>query len=354
MPFALGADKAFTYTYELMKIIPGFAEGWDDARKLLPYMQRTRPDPFVTIVAPVGTEAFGHSGADWGASYFAGVMETMYRAGLPWRWFYDHRLVAAADQLTGPLIVPDAHCLTAEQIKAIEGVARRGEGVLWIGNTPQVPPSAVEGEYELSTGPEQAELLAGLTHPIILASRAVAPPWDGQTIGRVGEQPGLLVMAHAQHRQAWLAGWPKYNYARHGVHGVVQTPTGGIELLRRLLMWVSRREPLVRFESLPVNDYARIRPWDQRALHNAELLPMAGDEGVLAIIFPYTPVAFTASLLFTLPPRRKFAHACDLWSGKDLTNELQPAKPGCFRLPIRFPGERELMAIWAEYDSLLY
>ena len=56
VPFALGADMVVPYTYELMKIIPGFFEGFQEARKLIDVFESHRPYAYATTVmrAPVG------------------------------------------------------------------------------------------------------------------------------------------------------------------------------------------------------------------------------------------------------------------------------------------------------------
>lgn len=352
-PFALGANTVSPYTYEMMKIIPGFDQTWQECRRLMPYFRRCRPEAFVTVIAPVQSEIYGHPQSDWGASYLVGLMDVMYRAGLSWRWFWDGRIEEAADQLRGPIIVPEAHCLNDAQLAVLRKVAQRGEGVLWIGNTAAggwngefVPPAAVEeGEFELQAAGAE-ELFNDLPGAVMLQSRT-APPVDfaGKIEAKTGGRAGLLLKEEPSGRQAWLAGLPKFNCVAKEIHGVAGRKTGGIELLRRLLLWMALRPPVARLDPFPFNnDYAKLRPWDLRGVHNAELFPMVADDGILAIVLPYTPVGFETSVLFS-PPAGKIKRVTELWSGQDWTGRLEGN-----RLPLHFDGGCELMAIWAELD----
>jgi len=336
-----------------MKIIPGFDQTWQECRRLMPYFRRCRPEAFVTVIAPVQSEIYGHPQSDWGASYLVGLMDVMYRAGLSWRWFWDGRIEEAADQLRGPIIVPEAHCLNDAQLAVLRKVAQRGEGVLWIGNTAAggwngefVPPAAVEeGEVELQAAGAE-ELFNDLPGAVMLQSRT-APPVDfaGKIEAKTGGRAGLLLKEEPSGRQAWLAGLPKFNCVAKEIHGVAGRKTGGIELLRRLLLWMALRPPVARLDPFPFNnDYAKLRPWDLRGVHNAELFPMVADDGILAIVLPYTPVGFETSVLFS-PPAGKIKRVTELWSGQDWTGRLEGN-----RLPLHFDGGCELMAIWAELD----
>jgi len=90
----------------------------------------------------------------------------------------------------------------------------------------------------------------------------------------------------------------------------VKLPTGGVELLRRLVFWLSNTQPVACLDPFPfINEYARIRPWDARGIHNAELFPMLAEDGILAILFPYTPVGFETSLLLSPPAHSLFCLA---------------------------------------------
>ena len=48
------------------------------------------------------------------------LVDIFYQTGLSWRWCWDGRLTDDTSALKGPLILPEAHCLTAEQIAACE------------------------------------------------------------------------------------------------------------------------------------------------------------------------------------------------------------------------------------------
>ena len=56
VPFALGADLVMPFTYEQMKIIPGFFEAFDETRRLMPVFASHRPYSFATMVMPQQSE----------------------------------------------------------------------------------------------------------------------------------------------------------------------------------------------------------------------------------------------------------------------------------------------------------
>lgn len=356
IPFAMGADCVSPFTYELMKIIPGYHEAWQDARKLMPLIERLTPDPFVTVVAPIQSETFGHPDQDWCATYLTHLADVMYHAGLPWRWCWDNRLEDAADQLRGPIIVPDAHCLTAGQLEVIRNVARRGEGVLWLGNMPQgawpgeggcpVPAPLVEQATDLELNADSHPLLEGLTKPVVLERYAAAPPWPGTVLACIGAEPGLIL----REGEAWLAGAPKLNPVRSQVGGIVRRFADTIKLFRRLILSLAMRQPTLRLDPWPpLSDYDRIRPWDLRGIPTAELFPMSGEDGALAIVFPYTPVGFDTNLLIAPPEGRQMRCVRELWEDVDCTGQLQ-RHAADWRLPLRFGGDCELKAFFVEWS----
>ena len=83
VPFALGADTTMPFDYMLMKIVPGYFEGFCETRRLQDEMQSRHPYAFATLLNPLQSEIYGHGGTDWGRSYLARVGELMYRSGLP-------------------------------------------------------------------------------------------------------------------------------------------------------------------------------------------------------------------------------------------------------------------------------
>ena len=108
-----------------------------------------------------------------------------------------------------------------------------------------------------------ADLLAPLTVPVLAIPgnhddrdrmRAMFPdlPWvdaphaswvvDLQGVRVIGLDstiPGEPGAEFDDRREAWLAGIPMSAWAPAGLHGAVRHPTGGCELLKRLLMWVA-------------------------------------------------------------------------------------------------------------------
>ena len=260
IPFALGADAITPYSYELMKIIPGFAEGLFETCRLQPELERGSPYAFATVIQPLQSEVYGHPESNWGFSYLTELSDVMLWTGLPWRWFWDQRLEDAADRLSGPVVVPDAHCLIAEQLAAIRSVADRGEGVLWIGNTAGEPWSGTglcplpaefeQGQFELVPSADHS-VLQGLQKPIMLSTRGGQPGPDGRTIATVDDKPGLVLTESANGREAWLTGLPIHSFHPKARHGAIRQPTGGIDLLRNLLRWLGPSAPVARLDPFP-------------------------------------------------------------------------------------------------------
>jgi len=365
VPFALGADTVMPFTYELMKIIPGFFEAFQQARKLLPHFQTHRPYAFATMLCPQQSEIYGHYEGNWGATYLTDMADLVFRTGLPWRWFWDQRLDDAGDGLRGPLILPEVHCLTASQLGRIQAVAERGEGLLWVGNTPQTPwagsgpcklPAPVRtGVFEMRLEPGHP-LTEGLEGPVILSTCVDSAPPRGEVLGTVEGRPALVVAQDGARRAAWIAGMPALRYFGATPGAYALEATSNVELLRRLMLWAGAKRPLVRLEPFPpMDDYRTLRPADRRAVPTIELLPMVRQESpsrlsVLAIVFPYTPVGCETSLVIEPPDGAQPTKATELWLGEDWTGRLQQTGDGVFRIPLRIPGDCDLVALLINLD----
>ncbi|MAE64761.1 MAG: hypothetical protein CMJ18_10885 [Phycisphaeraceae bacterium] len=358
VPYALGAATIAPYQYHLGTIIPGFNEGLLETRKLQPQFARHEPYAFATVIAPIQSEIFGYPELDWSSRYLTHFADLMYRMGVPWRWFWDDRLYDQADALTGPLIVPDAHCLTRPQIESIRAVADRGEGVIWIGNTPDQawsgrgpcrPPAKLEfGDIELELDRAHA-IHDGLTGPVMLRTHVASAGPDnrsGEVLGTVDGRPGLVLFESGAGREAWLTGVPAFDYVQKSDHSAVRTPASGRELFQRLLLWVADRPPLARLDPFPApNAYGRLRAWDTRDVPTIELLPMASPDSILATIFHYAPVACETRLLIAPPDGRSVGRAVELWHDVDVTEQFGQDGAGHACLPLDVPGDSELLSI---------
>ena len=147
------------------------------------------------------------------------VVNLMYQTGVPWRWFWDGRLEDAAGHLSGPLVLPEVHCLTEGQLQKVREVG--GEGLVWIGNVPQAPwagsgpcrlPAAIEyGVFEVAL--EDHPLTSGLTDPFVLCSRVDHSGPEGEVIGRVEGRPALVLVEVEGRREVWIAGTPIRDYS---------------------------------------------------------------------------------------------------------------------------------------------
>jgi len=361
VPFALGANFVFPYTNELSRIIAGFDEGWREAAKLIPSLRETRPAPFVAVLASMKTEAHAHPDRDWAAETLVPLMDVMHRVGLPWEWMFDERLTASRTwpRANGPLIVPSAVALTAEQLQLID--EHRQQGILWIGDIAdgtwpghgvcRVDRASVRrGPIALKVDPAFAAELGGLSEPLILSEATKMPSSvRGRVVGTIDGEPGLVVDERDGGRTAWIAGTPVLHVQRPAMHAAVVTPSESIPLLRQLLLWLSPQQPIARFDPQPLTDYSKLRPWDVRGISTAELFPMLGDRGLLMLIFPYLPLGFDATVRFHLQGQRKLKSLVDLWSGSDLTSQADASADGSYRLPIRFNADCDVMALWASF-----
>lgn len=351
--FALGADTIVPYSYELSKILPGFTEGLTDTRRLQDHLQKGSPYAYATVIKPHQSEIRGHYDSEWGRLYLAEIANLMFRTGIPWRWFWDERLVDAADELHGPLIVPDAHCLTKEQIAVIDALAQKGQGVLWIGNRPNQPwsgrgmcplPSAFHSTAAELKLDQEHDILAGIGAPVMLSSSVADRGPDWSVLGTVEDRPGLAIQEDKANRQAWLTGPPVHSYIAPHMHGATRMATGGVALLNALLKWLAPEKPLI--ENGPMlSDYGRLRAWDTRDTPTMEVFPLVCEDELLAILFPYVPCGYQTTLTVQIPAGRRITSACDLWQDQDLTRLIQADDKGQARLPLTVPGTCEMMAI---------
>ena len=358
VPFALGADTVIPYSYEASKLIPGYCEAFAETKQLQQELENSLPYAYVTIIKPHQSELTGHHQSDWGVHYLEELANLMYRTGLPWRWFWDERLLDAAELLTGPLIVPDAHCLTEQQISVIDGLIRKGAGVLWVGNRPAQPwpgrgrcllPSEFHhGPVELRPCANH-DVIDNLTTPIMLCSRVNDDGPAGTVLGTAADYPGLVIQDCANSRQAWLTGLPMHSYAPPDLGGGTRARTGGIALLQKLLEWASPQRPIIKNSPI-ITDYGRLRPWDVRDLPTAEMLPLICSDGILAVLFPYAACPYETVLTVNIPGGKQIVSVEDIWRGAELTDQLQHDDDRQAHLPLRVSGDCELLAIrfrWA-------
>ena len=358
VPFALGADMVMPYTYEQMKIIPGFFEAFDEARRLMPAFARHRPWAFATMLMPQQSEIYGHHASAWGHGGLLTMVDLLYRTGLPWGWFWDERLDDAGHHLRGPLILPETHCLTESQIERIEALAEGGEGLLRVGNRPVAPwegrgpcplPQRIHsGAFEMELRGDHP-LTDGLEHPVILATRVDGPAPEGEILGTVEGRPALVLVEERDRREVWLAGMPAVTWTGRIPASSLVEETGNVELLRRLILWASGRRPLARLDPFPPeDDYRSLRPADRRAVPTMELLPMAAEDSLLAVVFPYTPVGCRTSLVIEPPEGQTLGPVREIWSGQDWSGRVEAGADGTARIPLDIPGDCDLLALQVE------
>lgn len=355
IPFALGAETITPYAYELMKIIPGFFDGFQETKKLIPYFERTRPYSYVTVLNPTQTQIYGHLNRNWGRDYLSCWPDLMNQLGLPWRWISDQRLSDLTDELGGPIIVPAAHCLTRDQTAHLEKHLHRGHGILWVGPLPKtewsgkglytLPEGAIYKEAELKRFHPEHPLWEGVEEPIILKEGFIESTQDGTVLGEIEGRPGFVLREIDGGRAAWIGGMPAFNYVKSGGHGSVRTPTGGARLLYNILHWLARKEPMAKLWPYPPpNAYRDLRSWDRRDVPTMELFPMMGDQELVCILFNYVGLAYRTNLIMHFPEKAVLNTLSNIVTNESLMHRAHIDNHRVI-LPIEMPAETEYLAI---------
>lgn len=360
VPYALGADNITPYSNDLARIIPGFLDGFHEAGKLIPYFEKTRPYAYATVVNPTQTEIYGNPETGWGRKALAVWPDVMNHVGLPWRWHFDGRLADAGNLLEGPAILPDTHCLTGEQRAVLQAHAASGNGLLrvgrtpgrdWPGNGPCPPPEgkSIDSAEMRPVSPDHP-FLEGVSHPVMLQSAFSEPGIEGETVGEIDGRPALVLNEEDDGRQVWLAGVPEFSYVTPGDHGGVRTPTDGIPLLRNILKWLARDEPVARLAPYPPdNAYRDLRPWDRRDVPTMELFPMIGDGCLVCLIFNYVGLEYRTNLVMRAPEGAEVVSLVDVFSGDDRLPASEVRGSEVF-LPVRMSNDTDFLAVEMSWD----
>jgi len=219
-----------------------------------------------------------------------------------------------------------------------------------------LPAAVRHGAFELTPVADDP-LVAGLAAPLVLSSCVDCDGPAGRVLGTVDGRPGLVLIEDGARREAWLAGMPALLHQKRELSSFVALPHANGELLRRLLVWLAGERPLARLEPFPPDDaYRRLRPADYRNVPTLDLLPLAqtAPDGaavtsLLAIVFPYTPVAARTALVVTPPAGTRLGTVTELWCGEDWTGRVESTGTGELRLSLELPGDLELLAIQVEF-----
>ena len=360
VPFALGAENISPYTFDLCQIIPGYYEGLQEAKRLIPvfredpalqrrHADQALPDGNLRLSRPaLGSRYPGHmAGRDepGRAALAMGLRRSACRR---------------RSALSGPVILPETHCLTREQRAVLDAHAKGGNGLLRVGRTPAgdwsgegalPPPSGAEaGLSELKPVVSDHPLLEGIDAPIMLGSAFLEPGLEGETIAEVDGRSALIAGESDGQREVWLAGTPLYNYVEPGDHGAVKTPTGGMALLRNTLSWLSAEEPAARLWPYPPkNDYGDLRPWDRRDVPTMEMFPMLGEGCLVCLIFNYLGLAYETNLVMRVPGGAAATTLTDIFSGEDLM-ACATVDGQVVTLPVSMPGDRDYLAVELQWQ----
>ncbi len=356
IPYCLGAETATVFTYELMQAIPGFVDGFSEAIRLRPCFEQAEPYAFATMLCPLQTEVYGYPLQEWGKTYLRAWVNTMYYLGLPWQWLADGRMEEGWLDRSRVLIVPDAHCLTAEQLQAVREFVERGGAVLWVGETPDgnwdgegyCPPKreTLERECAISLCGDGHPVLSGIASPVVLSRAISGPGLEGEVLATFDGHPVLVVKEYDKGREAWLSGMPLYDTGDPRFFSQVRLQTDGLRLLRNLLCWLSSALPTVELDPYPpLNPYGRLRPWDRRDRPTMEMFPLVGERLIVVVLFTYIGCACETNLVVRVPE----ADHCDVTveevvGERNITAEVEQSS-GEVRIPIRIAGEE----IWRVY-----
>jgi hypothetical protein len=104
----------------------------------------------------------------------------------------------------------------------------------------------------------------------------------------------------------------------------------------------------------PEDDYRRLRPADYRSVPTLDLLPLwrdtpEGATSLLAIIFPFSPVAARTALWVNPPPGRRLCAVTERWREENWMTRVQLHDAGDISIPIDMPGDAELLALHMEF-----
>ena len=175
------------------------------------------------------------------------------------------------------------------------------------------------------------------------------PGPEGEVLGTVEGRPALVLVEEGDRREVWLAGMPAVTWTGNIPASSLLEETSNVELLRRLIVWASGRRPLARLDPFPPeDDYRSLRPADRRAVPTVELLPMAAEDSLLAVVFPYTPVGCRTSLVIEPPQGRTIGPVREIWSGEDWSGRVEAGAGGTARIPLDIPGDCDLLALQVE------
>ena len=358
VPFALGADMVMPYTYEQMKIIPGFFEAFDEARRLMPAFASHRPYAFAAMLMPQQSEIYGHHASAWGHGRLINMVDLLYRTGLPWGWFWDERLDDAGDRLRGPLILPETHCLTGQPDRAHRGSRRGRRGAAVdrqparrpVGgkrSLPAAPPDPLRRLRDGAAGRSPADRRTGAPrHPRDAGGRPRAggrgPRHGGGPAGAGpgggGGPPGGLAGRHARgdldredprqldgrgdrQRGAAAAADP-VGLGPPAPDAAGPLPAGG-------------RLPQPEARGPARGAHHGAAPHDRGGLAAGHPLPLHA-------------VGCRTSLVIEPPEGRSLGPVREIWTGEDWSSRVEAGADGTARIPLDIPGDCDLLALQVE------
>ena len=130
-----------------------------------------------------------------------------------------------------------------------------------------------------------------------------------------------------------------------GDHSGVRTPTEGIPLLRNILKWLARDEPVARLLPYPPdNAYRELRPWDRRDVPTMELFPMIGDGCLVCLIFNYVGLEYRTNLVMRAPEDARIVSLTDIFTGDDAlaASEINGSE---VVMPVRMSNQTDYLAV---------
>jgi hypothetical protein len=164
-------------------------------------------------------------------------------------------------------------------------------------------------------------------------------------------EPAVAIRARSGFREAWISGRPETH--DRPPDRMMVTPSGGLELLRRLLIWVAAESPRLWIDPAPPFDaYRDLRPGDRRNVPVAEVLPMEADDSLAAFIVVYTPVPFEINLHLRADVVKRVERVREIGAGRDLTAEFKTRGDGTGVLSLQVPGDAGVVPLIFEMNPV--
>jgi hypothetical protein len=352
IPFALGASAITPYNYQLMQVIPDFPEALKESMNLKSYFEKNDPYAYVSVINPQETHIQCYQDGDWAKNYLERWHGIMNQVGLPWEWVFDGCIEDKQKQWdTKVIILPETLILSKEQLQVIQELKQKGVGILWVGQSPFIKAEKWNESSQIIFEATQNKLGFNFEHTMVVMDFAsFKPAISGDVIFKYKDKPIVIVNDTDGGREAWVSGIPVYNYVRPDFHGSVRTQTGGINLLKSLLKWLSITKPVACLDPWPPpNAYNNLRPWDRRDVPTMELFPMSSPNSVFCLLVNYIALAYKTNLIINIPENKTIKSFINVVTKENLIPKSNIVN-GTITLPIYMDDRKHYLAVELIYE----